>query len=63
MNTNRKTRKDEKKKMVVQLQKERANRTDEEQIAKLDREGWKATKERARLNQRIEREQESQPKG
>jgi len=36
------------------LAEKRANRTDEEQLSKLDKEGHKALKERARLKQKIE---------
>jgi rubrerythrin len=41
---------------------QRAERTDEQQLGKLDAEGWTATKERARLQQRIAATQKARDK-
>jgi hypothetical protein len=40
---------EQKRKEAAERQAERDTRTDAEQLAKLDREGWRAEKERARL--------------
>ena len=48
-----KKRKAERRKKAEELKKERAKRSPEEQLAKLDREGWRATKERAKLKKMI----------
>lgn len=42
--------KEQKRKEAQQRQVDRSKRTNKEQIEKLDREGWKATRERQRLN-------------
>jgi len=52
----RKNRTEDKRNETKQRQETRNNRTDAQQIDKLNNEGWKATKERARLANRIEKD-------
>lgn len=53
---------DERKEAAKKLAEERAGRTDQQQLSKLDREGHTAKKERARLKARIKEAQQKKKK-
>ena len=55
-----KNRKEDKRNEAIQRQNARNDRTDEQQIDKLNDEGWSAIKERERLQNRIEKETKEQ---
>lgn len=55
--------KDERRKVAESLTQQRATRTDKQQIAKLDAEGWAAMKERVRLLRRIKKAETEQSYG
>lgn len=52
-----------KRQKVEELVEARTKRTDEQQLAKLDAGGYRATKERLRLQARIERKKRSIKRG